>query len=148
MALELRPDETLLEPSAGRGDLLSHLDVDYEQTTCIEIAPLFAEILQKKGYMHTVCDDFISWSSQNTGCHFDKIVMNPPFSCSRYKEHTLAALSHLKVGGRLVAVLPGAAETLSWMQKDYVYAKGKSFTGEFENTGITVSVYVFKRPKR
>ncbi|CAI6214435.1 hypothetical protein DJICPGNB_26035 [Escherichia coli] len=29
----------------------------------------------------------------------------------------------------------------------HVYARGKSFTNEFEDTGITVSVYVFKRVK-
>lgn len=79
---------------------------------------------------------------------FDKIVMNPPYSLGRHREHTLAALEHLKVGGRLVAVLPGDAPVLNWMSLDnYVYAKGKSFTDEFEDTGITVSVYVFKRVK-
>ncbi|EER1427979.1 DNA modification methylase, partial [Escherichia coli] len=65
-----------------------------------------------------------------------------------HREHTLAALGHLKVGGRLVAVLPGTAPILDWMTMDnYVYARGKSFTNEFEDTGITVSVYVFKRVK-
>nr|WP_063073299.1 hypothetical protein [Escherichia coli] len=60
----------------------------------------------------------------------------------------MAALGHLKVGGRLVAVLPGDAPILNWMTLDnYVYAKGKSFTNMFEDTGITVSVYVFKRVK-
>ncbi|EEK5838050.1 DNA modification methylase, partial [Salmonella enterica] len=75
-----------------------------------------------------------------------KIVMNPPYSLGRHKEHTMAALGHLKVGGRLVAVLPGDAPVLNWLTLDnYVYAKGKSFRDEFEDTGITVSVYVFKR---
>lgn len=70
------------------------------------------------------------------------------YSLGRHREHTLAALEHLKVGGRLVAVLPGDAPVLNWMTLDnYVYAKGKSFTDEFEDTGITVSVYVFKRAK-
>lgn len=78
----------------------------------------------------------------------DKIVMNPPYSLGRHKEHTMAALGHLKVGGRLVAVLPGDTPVLNWLTLDnYVYAKGKSFTDEFEDTRITVSVYVFKRVK-
>ncbi|EHW2908386.1 DUF4942 domain-containing protein [Escherichia coli] len=147
-ATELKPGEKLLEPQAGRGDLLAYINADLEDVTCIEIAPLFADILRGKGYTNTICCDFIKWSEDNAGYQFDKIVMNPPYSLGRHREHTLAALGHLKVGGRLVAVLPGTAPILDWMTMDnYVYARGKSFTNEFEDTGITVSVYVFKRVK-
>ncbi|EHE6384962.1 DUF4942 domain-containing protein [Salmonella enterica] len=147
-AIELQPGETLLEPEAGRGDLLAYIETNPEDVTCIEIAPLFADILVGKGYVNTVCCDFMKWSADNAGYQFDKIVMNPPYSLGRHKEHTLAGLGHLKVGGRLVAVLPGDSSILNWMTLDnYVYAKGKSFTDEFEDTGITVSVYVFKRIK-
>ncbi|WP_162816126.1 DUF4942 domain-containing protein [Escherichia coli] len=148
-AIELKPGEKLLEPEAGRGDLLACIDANPEDVTCIEVAPLFADILLGKGYTNTVCCDFMKWSEDNAGYQFDKIVMNPPYSLGRHREHTLAALGHLKVGGRLVAVLPGDAPILNWMTLDnYVYAKGKSFTNVFEDTGITVSVYVFKRVKR
>ncbi|PQY28559.1 DUF4942 domain-containing protein [Cronobacter sakazakii] len=145
-AVDLQPGETLLEPEAGRGDLLSFMGDIQEAVTCIEVAPLFADILRGKGYKNTYCCDFMAWSEMNKDCQFDKIVMNPPYSLGRHREHTLAALKHLKAGGRLVAVLPGDAPTLNWMTLDnYVYAKGRSFTDEFEETGITVSVYVFKR---
>ncbi|EHP4289097.1 DUF4942 domain-containing protein [Salmonella enterica] len=147
-AIELQPGETLLEPEAGRGDLLAYVETRQENITCIEVSPLFAEILRGKGYVNTVCCDFMKWSDDNAGYMFDKIVMNPPYSLGRHKEHTMAALGHLKVGGRLVAVLPGDTPVLNWLTLDnYVYAKGKSFTDEFEDTGITVSVYVFKRVK-
>lgn len=147
-AIDHKPGETLLEPEAGRGDLLSCIDANREDITCIELAPLFADILRSKGYANTICCDFLKWSESNAGYQFDKIVMNPPYSFNRYKEHTLSALGHLKVGGRLVAVLPGKSPSLNWMTLDnYVYAKGKSFTGEFADTGVTVSVYVFKRVK-
>ncbi|ENK3133359.1 DUF4942 domain-containing protein [Escherichia coli] len=147
-AIELKQVEKLLEPEAGRGDLLACIDANPEDVTCIEVAPLFADILLGKGYTNTVCCDFMKWSEVNAGYQFDKIVMNPSYSLGRHREHTLAALEHLKVGGRLVAVLPGDAPVLNWMSLDnYVYAKGKSFTDEFEDTGITVSVYVFKRVK-
>lgn len=147
-AIELKQGEKLLEPEAGRGDLLACIDANPEDVTCIEVAPLFADILLGKGYTNTVCCDFMKWSEVNAGYQFDKIVMNPSYSLGRHREHTLAALEHLKVGGRLVAVLPGDAPVLNWMSLDnYVYAKGKSFTDEFEDTGITVSVYVFKRVK-
>ncbi|WBM72969.1 DUF4942 domain-containing protein (plasmid) [Buttiauxella sp. WJP83] len=145
-AIDLKPGETLLEPEAGRGDLLAHIETEPENVTCIEVAPMFADILRGKGYTNTICGDFLKWSDANAGYQFDKIVMNPPYSLDRHKEHTLAALGHLKVGGRLVAVLPGEASALNWMKLDnYIYAKGKTFIDEFEDTGITVSVYVFKR---
>lgn len=145
-AVDLQPGETLLEPEAGRGDLLAFMGDIQEAVTCIEVAPLFTDILRGKGYKNTYCCDFMAWSEKNKDCQFDKIVMNPPYSLGRHREHTLAALKHLKGGGRLVAVLPGDAPTLNWMTLDnYVYAKGRSFTDEFEETGITVSVYVFKR---
>ncbi|EDF8370654.1 DUF4942 domain-containing protein [Salmonella enterica subsp. enterica serovar Panama] len=147
-AIELQPGETLLEPEAGRGDLLAYVETRQEDITCIEVSPLFAEILRGKGYVNTVCCDFMKWSDDNADYMFDKIVMNPPYSLGRHKEHTMAALGHLKVGGRLVAVLPGDTPVLNWLTLDnYVYAKGKSFTDEFEDTRITVSVYVFKRVK-
>ncbi|EKT2121922.1 DUF4942 domain-containing protein [Salmonella enterica] len=147
-AIELQSGETLLEPEAGRGDLLAYVETRQEDITCIEVSPLFAEILRGKGYVNTVCCDFMKWSDDNACYMFDKIVMNPPYSLGRHKEHTMAALGHLKVGGRLVAVLPGDTPVLNWLTLDnYVYAKGKSFTDEFEDTGITVSVYVFKRVK-
>ncbi|EBU3223556.1 DUF4942 domain-containing protein [Salmonella enterica] len=147
-AIELQSGETLLEPEAGRGDLLAYVETRQEDITCIEVSPLFAEILRGKGYVNTVCCDFMKWSDDNAGYMFDKIVMNPPYSLGRHKEHTMAALGHLKVGGRLVAVLPGDTPVLNWLTLDnYVYAKGKSFTDEFEDTRITVSVYVFKRVK-
>ena len=144
----MKSGETLLEPEAGRGDLLTCIEANPEDVTCVEAAPLFADFLLGKGYVNTVCCDFMKWSADNEGYLFDKIVMNPPYSLGRHKEHTLAGLGHLKVGGRLVAVLPGDSPTLNWMMlENFVYAKGKSFTGEFDDTGITVSVYVFKRTK-
>ncbi|HGA7512741.1 TPA: DNA modification methylase, partial [Salmonella enterica subsp. enterica serovar Enteritidis] len=90
-AIELQPGETLLEPEAGRGDLLAYVETRQEDVTCIEVAPLFAEILRGKGYVNTVCCDFMKWSDDNAGYMFDKIVMNPPYSLGRHKEHTMAA---------------------------------------------------------
>lgn len=104
-AVDLKSGETLLEPEAGRGDLLAYIEANPEDVTCIEIAPLFADILVGKGYVNTICCDFMKWSADNADYQFDKIVMNPPYSLGRHKEHTLAGLGHLKVGGRLVAVL-------------------------------------------
>ena len=86
--VDLKSGETLLEPEAGRGDLLTFIEANPEDVTCVEVAPLFADILLGKGYVNTVCCDFMKWSADNEGYLFDKIVMNPPYSLGRHKEHT------------------------------------------------------------
>ncbi|MDV5570700.1 DUF4942 domain-containing protein [Klebsiella pneumoniae] len=110
--VDLKSGETLLEPEAGRGDLLTFIEANPEDVTCVEVAPLFADILlEKAGYVNTVCCDFMKWSADNEGYLFDKIVMNPPYSLGRHKEHTLAGLGHLKVGGRLLLFCRGLTNT-------------------------------------
>ncbi|WP_275369377.1 DUF4942 domain-containing protein [Xenorhabdus bovienii] len=138
--IELQDDETLLEPSAGRGDLLAQINAP-KQTTCIELAPLFCKILESKGY-NAISTDFLKWSAENTGIMFDKIAMNPPYSKGRAKEHLKAALDHLKAGGRCVAVMP-ASERMEWIDKSqFEVTDGATFSDEFENTSVTVKVFI------
>lgn len=103
---EIGPSHTCLEPSAGQGGLADLLPK--ERTTCVEVAELNAKVLEAKG--HTVIRaDFIEWAVTNTynvANHFDRIVMNPPFSDGRAEAHTRSAATLLKPGGRLVAILP------------------------------------------
>jgi len=84
--------KTVLEPSAGKGDLLdfamqrkktwrigrqrrSH-DGDVLECDCVEIDPNLRAILQSKGY-RVVHDDFLSFATRK---RYDLILMNPPFS--------------------------------------------------------------------
>ncbi|UWM66623.1 DUF4942 domain-containing protein [Enterobacter sp. CP102] len=145
-ALNMKPGETLLEPSAGRGDLLASVPLANEFATCVEVAPLFAEILKEKGYQDVHNADFMAWSKDYAQMKFDKIAMNPPYSEGRAKAHTLTALEHLNVGGRLVAVLPGVPNLTEWIdERRFACAIGKTFEREFEDTGVTVTVCIFKR---
>lgn len=136
--------DRVLEPSAGRGDLLTFLNAAPENVTCVEVSPLFCDILSAKGYSaHN--KDFIAWSKESPDC-FDKIAINPPYSEGRAKEHTLTALSHLSEKGIMAAVLPAGYKPEEWIGSEFVCAKsGREFSGEFEDTGITVAVFVFKR---
>lgn len=142
--LKCTPTDRVLEPSAGRGDLLAFLDAVPENVTCVEVSPLFCDILSAKGYsVHN--KDFIAWSKESPDC-YDKIAINPPYSEGRAKEHTLTALNHLTEQGIMAAVLPAGYKPEEWIGEGFVCAKsGREFTGEFEDTGITVSVFVFKR---
>lgn len=126
---------TVLEPSAGKGDILKVLaqkerlthwrsrefDVD-----CIEIDPNLRQILKynfslerRKNYeqntteyqsffnkgLHIVHDDFLAYTAYK---NYDLIIMNPPFSNGDV--HLLKALKMQEKGGNIICLLN--AETL------------------------------------
>lgn len=144
--LDCKPTDQVLEPSAGRGDLIAYLNVPQENVTCVEIAPLFCDILGAKGY-NVYNKDFLNWSQEFVSAtDYDKIAINPPYSEGRAKEHTLTALNHLAEDGIMAAVLPSGYRPEEWIGEGFVCAKsGREFSGEFEDTGITVAVFVFRR---
>ena len=147
-AVNCGPTDTVLEPEVGRADLLAHINVSKENITCIDVSPFFVEIVRAKGYANVVQADFIQWSNENSDVKFDRIVMNPPYSEGRAKQHTMQALKHLKPGGILAAVLPAGYNVDDWIVDGYVGAKAsKDFSKEFEETRISVAVFVFKRLK-
>ncbi len=112
---------TVLEPSAGKGDIVEcvksyadsgtkidgryysrslHLDID-----CIEIDANLRYILMGKKF-RVVHDDFLTYTTQK---RYDLIIMNPPFSNG--DEHLLKALEmQEQSGGQIVCLLN--AETL------------------------------------
>ncbi|MDR1744510.1 MAG: DUF4942 domain-containing protein [Planctomycetota bacterium] len=102
---------TILEPSAGKGDIIKRIrakgrgygraepDID-----AIEISPELRHILKGEG-IRIVHDDFLTFQSLKK---YDLVIMNPPFSNG--DRHVLKALSLVRGGGRLVALLN--AETL------------------------------------
>lgn len=109
--------ESILEPSAGKGDLadgyskLSELrryrgyGYNYKgNIDCIEIEPELQATLKGKGY-RVVHNDFLSY---NTHKHYDLILMNPPFD--KGDLHLLKALKMQENGGAIICLLN--AETL------------------------------------
>ena len=110
--------EYVLEPSAGKGNIVeyaqkakekwscqdnwrtSKLDID-----CIEIEPELRAILKDKEF-RVVHDDFLTY---HTYKHYDLIMMNPPFSAGA--RHLLKAIEIQKVsGGGIICILN--AETI------------------------------------
>lgn len=97
----------ILEPSAGKGDILDYLVSDYsvkkEEICCIEIEPELRSILNDKGYK-VIESDFLKYSEPYL---FSLIVMNPPFS--KGVSHLIKAWEVLN-GGDVVCLLN--AETI------------------------------------
>lgn len=112
-AVDLDFVSTVLEPSAGKGDLLDALkrrmEVHYYgnhelDADCVEINPDLRLILKGKGY-RVVHDDFLTFSTYK---HYSLILMNPPFKDA--DKHLMKALDLMSNGGQIVCLLN--AETI------------------------------------
>ena len=107
--------QTVLEPSAGKGDLIaavqkandrskysynySSIDID-----AVELDPNLRALL-KGNEIRVVHDNFLT---MHTSKHYDLIIMNPPFS--EGDKHLLKALEMQENGGQIVCLLN--AETI------------------------------------
>ena len=98
--------KTVLEPSAGRGDIAEYITKKSNAINldCIEIDAELRSVLKGKG-LRVVHDDFLHYSTYK---QYDLIVMNPPFSTGA--THLLKALDMQKDGGKIICIIN--AETL------------------------------------
>lgn len=114
--LDLKEIQTILEPSAGKGDIVEYIENklnSYYYSTfnrnkydidCIEIDEDLRATLKGKGY-RIVHNNFLSF---NTMKHYDLIIMNPPFDNGDL--HLLKALDLQQNGGAIICLLN--AETI------------------------------------
>lgn len=124
---------SILEPSAGKGDILEEIIRLHKQSEkkkyeyygsnyndaiwnismdCVEIDPNFAAILKEAKWTGTIINkynvtqaDFLMWDSYT---RYDLIIMNPPFADG--DKHLLKALELCRTGGQIVCILN--AETI------------------------------------
>lgn len=97
---ELEPGMSVLEPSAGKGDVASAAVRAGCTVSCVEIVYSLFEWLREQG--HSVQHrDFLT---MECGHPFDRVLMNPPFERGIDERHIRHAFTFLKPGGRLVAV--------------------------------------------
>jgi predicted RNA methylase len=90
----------ILEPSAGKGDLIQALrNYDTSDIDAVEIDPDLRSVLKAKN-IRVVHGDFLTF---NTLKRYDCILMNPPFSHG--VDHLTKALTLLKPGGSCVCLL-------------------------------------------
>jgi predicted RNA methylase len=160
-----RPDDMLLEPSAGNGMLawsaaragarLQLNDIDAERRACLAHAFPQASL---SGHDAELIDDLLARAPAPT-----LVIMNPPFARSIGRgqdrlaaaRHLAAAWSRLAAGGRLVAIMPesfaaggsGRAirariEAQGCLRLDALI-KGQAFARH--GTGVTVRLLVFDK---
>jgi hypothetical protein len=103
---------TVLEPSAGAGDMADFISYKFKicgrekdlDLDTVELDEQLTHILKGKKYK-VVHDDFMTYSTYKS---YDLIAMNPPFSNG--DKHLLRAIEMQKYGGQIVCILN--AETL------------------------------------
>jgi len=105
--LGLRGGEDALEPSAGHGAIARWLP-DTASRTVIEPSPALRSRLAM--VMNPADDRIIDGTFEDLAAanKFDGIVMNPPFGVGGKTaiEHLAKAATHLRDGGRIVALIP------------------------------------------
>lgn len=142
---EVHASHSVLEPSAGFGDFLAPLTGKID-VTAIEIHPVAAATLRAKGY-NTIQGDFLGIKPTDTGL-FDRVLMNPPYSEGRWSQHLLHALSFIKPGGKLVAVLPASASSSQKMDaigEGYGVSFSDEYTRAFEGAMVSVIIITIDR---
>ena len=96
----LRAGETVLEPSAGKGDLIKSALACGAVVQGYELNHTLAEYCRKQGYSVT-SGDFLTVEPLPM---FDVVLMNPPFERRADEKHIRHAARFLRPDGRLIAV--------------------------------------------
>lgn len=145
----IQDGETVLEPSAGKGDIAEAiLNAGDVTLTCIEQHYSLCDVLTAKG-LSVVRGDFLEHRGD-----YDKIVMNPPFENGQDIDHVRHAYTLLNEGGRLVAVMSSGSFTRSdkkgtafreWMSEvssEVIDLPDGSFKTAFRSTGVSCKLLV------
>src|SRR5690625_3119834 len=152
MGIDVR-DKTILEPSAGKGDIVDELTRRGATVLTYEKNPDLATIVAEKStYLGR---DFLECTPQKVS-HIDMIVMNPPFSAD--ERHVLHAWEVAPEGCHIISLAPTATvndttgysrrKQLGQLIREYGDASielGDCFAQAERKTGVEVSiVHLFK----
>lgn len=111
---EIAPRMTLLEPSAGIGNIALAAAAAGAEVMCFEIDERRCETLVKASAKAShrldmvVQQDFLT---EDPCPLYDRVVMNPPFARQADIAHVMHAVRFLKPGGRLVSVMSPTWQT-------------------------------------
>ena len=140
---EIEPTDSVLEPSAGCGNILKELP-ECEIMAIEQNYSLHSILVDSFNNIKVEQADFLQCNG-NIGS-FDKIVMNPPFDMAADIKHINHALAHLKPGGRLVALCAGGArqhQAFENMSTHWEELPAGSF--KEAGTGVNVSLMVIDK---
>lgn len=139
---DIMPDSRVLEPSAGTGNILDAIQrraaaSQGVEVVCVEQNYNLAENL-RRAVVDVWCADFLTLNGELG--QFDRIVMNPPFSHGADLKHIAHARSHLKPGGRIVALCANGPRQQAAFANDPSAVYEPLPAGTFSEAGTNVNV--------
>jgi 16S rRNA G966 N2-methylase RsmD len=151
---EINENHLVLEPSAGKGNILKHFP-NHSNSTAIELnIDNFTSLKENFPTVNMVCCDFTALFPNEEEL-YDRVVMNPPFKQQRDLQHVMHAMTFLKEGGILVAVVSESAFfrtnilTVSFRRflEDYNAEIIDLEQGAFKESGTNVKTRIIKLSK-
>lgn len=156
-AADLEPGIRILEPSAGKGDIVDAIVATVPRSEIfldvLEINHTLTQILGQKGH-HVNRFDFLEWK----GTTYDVILMNPPFENGQDIDHVRHAFSLLKESGsRIVAIMSSgpfyrsdrkATEFRDWLNTvwhEVTDLGPDAFKDSFRSTGVSTKLVVIDK---
>jgi 16S rRNA G966 N2-methylase RsmD len=144
--------KTILEPSAGKGDLLEALQAEGANVLYCEVSEPLQRILNGKGRF--MCADFLELTSDKVS-HINAIFMNPPFS--KGVAHILHAYSIAPDGCTIVALCNSSnikndyskeRKELKTLIENYgsIQELGNCFEDAERSTAVEVAMITIKKP--
>ena len=133
----IKPGESVLEPSAGHGAIARWFPEGTNVTIVEPSAELISKAMVNVGSdVRAVHNRFENFNIVNK---FDAIVMNPPFGSGGKTavEHLDKATKHLKNGGRIVALLPTGPAADKRFDAWYEGVKGISIVRDAKLPAVT-----------
>ena len=141
----INEDDTVMEPSAGRGALIKaiHRACPSVIVECYELMPENREFLHSLSNVMLLDEDFTKDSVGN----YTKIIANPPFSGNQDIDHVKLMYERLEQGGTLAAITSqhwklSSEKKCDLFRKWLEEVHGEIFeiaAGEFKESGTTVS---------
>jgi hypothetical protein len=141
----IHEDDTVLEPSAGRGALIKaiHRACPSVMVECYELMPENREFLHSLGNVILLGEDF----AKDSVGSYSKIIANPPFANNQDIDHVRLMYDRLEEGGTL-AVITSPHWKFASEKKCDVFRRwidevhGQVFeigAGEFKESGTSIS---------
>jgi len=144
--------KTILEPSAGKGDIVDFCIGAGAFLIACEKQPELKKLLQTK--CNVIEDDFLNLTSDKIS-HIDMIVMNPPFS--KCEQHILHAFEIAPAGCEIISLCNSSMVDNRYSRIRHAVADIIETNGSYEElgdcfstaerkTGVKVSLLRLKKP--